>query len=440
MEIETVKKLSLWAQEETQKRFPVLGVNKKREISRLLFEVAKARGQAPSADILPEKIKNFDQAKKYLLQKRYPRAFANLRAKDVYLPKLDLDFTPPSNKMPRAYSPKFIYIQNAAKDTPVALRAKAMFPKAQVLFYDKEAPCAASYSQRTEVLIISKENFDFLKPCPCTSNCVSCGYNLINLGFGCAYECAYCYLQQYQNLHAVTLPSNINDFLAKVDGAKLTKGIFPYIRIGSGEFTDSLLFDDITRYSHDIVNFFRGRKEYFEFKTKSVNIEGLLSVEPCPNIVIGWSVNAPNIVEKCEFLTPSLSARLEAAKKAAEYGYKIAFHFDPVILHDGWKQNYAKTVEQLAKSVPQDAVIWISVGCLRFHRELKRFIETRFSDNTFLDEEFLLDFDGKMRYPAQVRKEIYAFLIPLLKKTFPKTYVYLCMESADIYKDTGLRS
>jgi hypothetical protein len=63
MEIETVKKLSLWAQEETQKRFPALGVNKKREISRLLFEVAKSRGQAPSADILPEKIKNFDQEK-----------------------------------------------------------------------------------------------------------------------------------------------------------------------------------------------------------------------------------------------------------------------------------------------------------------------------------------------------------------------------------------
>ncbi len=438
MDSQTIKNLTQKAREETETKFPFLGVNKKRELTRLIFEIAKARcARAQDAGaVLPQDIKNFEQAKRYLLQKRYPRAFANLRARDVYLPKLDLDFTLPSNKTPRAFYPKVIYADKEVFESPVFLRAQAAYPNAQIKFYEngKIPPCPKHYSQRTEVLVISKENFDFIKPCPCTSNCVSCGYNLINLGFGCAYECAYCYLQQYQNLHAVVLPANINNFLAKIAGAKLTKGIFPYIRIGSGEFTDSLLFDDITRYSGDIVNFFRGRSEYFEFKTKSVNIDGLLSVEAAPNIVAGWSVNPPQIIKTCEFLTPPLEARLEAAAKLARRGYKTAFHFDPIILHEGWRQNYAQTIKQIAQSVPQEAVVWISAGTLRFHRELKRFIETRFADNTILDEEFLLDFDGKLRYPAEVRKEVYCFIMPLLQKHFPNTYIYMCMESAALNK------
>ena len=61
-------------------------------------------------------------------------------------------------------------------------------------------------------------------------------------------------------------------------------------------------------------------------------------------------------------------------------------------------------------------------------------IETRFVNNTILDGEFLLDFDGKMRYADAQRLEVYRFLVPLLRKAFPKTVVYLCMEDPQIVK------
>ena len=75
------------------------------------------------------------------------------------------------------------------------------------------------------------------------------------------------------------------------------------------------------------------------------------------------------------------------------------------------------------------------MGTLRFGRELKKRIENRFPENTILDGEFLLDFDGKMRYGAAQRREVYAFLVPLLRRTFPKTRVYLCMENPQITRD-----
>ena len=82
----------------------------------------------------------------------------------------------------------------------------------------------------------------------------------------------------------------------------------------------------------------------------------------------------------------------------------------------------------MADTLPADKIAWISVGTLRFSRELKKQIETRFPTNFILDGEFLLDFDGKMRYSEEERQEVYNFLKPLLEKTFPQTVVYLCME------------
>ncbi len=412
---------------------PEAGINKKREISRLIFEICKRDELEPKQILSGEKIKNFEQAKKSLLALRYPLSFGKAPASSYYLPKLDLQALPDAEIKQEEFYPKNLFIEKEVLNSPLAKRALDLFPKAKLTVLEKKTFCGSpNYSKRKENLVIIKENFDFIKPCPCTKNCFCCGYNLVNLGFGCAYECSYCFLQQYQNLHAVVLPANIEDFLSKIDGAKLRKGPFPHIRIGSGEFTDSLLFDHITEYSSAIVKFFKGRPEYFEFKTKSANIGNLLKLEALPNIVIGWSVNPQNIISSAEPLTQPLKNRLAAAAKAARHGYKTAFHFDPVIIHENWRENYLKVIEEIKNTVPAESIAWISIGTLRFSRELKKCIESRFKDNKILDGEFLLDFDGKMRYPKTLRKEVYQTFGPALKKAFPQTYVYLCMEEADL--------
>lgn len=406
--------------------FPQIGLNKSRELVRLIFEISK-KTKKQAQDILPkEKVKNFEQTKKYLIKLRYknPKNLAN-----IYLPKLDLNFVPQANLAEKDFNPQNIFIEDLSQNSLLAKRVKAKFPKAKFAVFTGKIPVLKeSYSERKKNLIIYKEKFDFLKPCPCTKGANCCGYNLINLGFGCLYECNYCFLQQYQNLPAIVLPSNISDFLEKVPSAAFRRGHFNYIRLGSGEFTDSLLFDDITNYSTDIINFFKNRQELFEFKTKSVNIDNLLKLPPQKNIVVGWSVNPQNIISQAEPLTPTLKERLAAAAKIAKYGYKVAFHFDPVIIHKNWKENYKNVVEEIAETVPKESIVWVSIGTLRFNRELKKFIECRFPHNIILDEDFYLSFDGKMRYSEEERQEVYTFLKPLLESTFPQTVVYLCME------------
>lgn len=409
---------------------PGLGVNKQRELTRLIYEIAKRDKKTPPEILSAEKNLTFERAKKILLQKRYPRAFSAAPKNAFYLPKLEFDPSQRADLTARPFSPKQIYIEAAVSDTPLAARARQLFPNARVeILEKKQLVGSANFSRRTETLLIHKEQYDFVKPCPCSQGSAGCGYNLINLGFGCRFECEYCFLQQYQNLHAILLPANVQDFLEKIDGVAWRKGPFDRPRIGSGEFTDSLVFDGLTQYSHDIVPFFRARPQLqFEFKTKSTCIDGLLREGGAENVVVSWSVNAPQFIGQVEHFTPDLTARLQAAAQVARAGYRLGFHFDPVVPFDGWKEAYAQAAQQIAASVPLEKVAWISVGLLRFSRELKKAVENRFPENTILDGEFLLDFDGKMRYPQALRAEVYGYFVPLLRKLFPHTYVYICME------------
>lgn len=412
---------------------PGLGVNKTRELVRLLYEINKCG--TPWTQALPaQKNLTFEGAKNHLLKLRYPSAYGHVPKKVFYLPKLELDPAQKADLTPRLFYPKTIYIEPAAAQSALAQRAREMFPTAQFLAWEQGQKVGSSnFSRRTDTLLIFNEKYDFLKPCPCSTGNAGCGYNLVNLGFGCRFECEYCFLQQYQNLHAVLLPANVQDFLARIDGAAFAQGPFDRPRVGSGEFTDSLVFDRLTQYSAEIVPFFRARPHLqFEFKTKSCCIEGLLNQPSAENVVVSWSVNAEHFIETTEHFTPPLSARLAAAAQVARAGYRIGFHFDPVVPFDGWKEAYTAAAEKLAASVPADKVAWVSVGLLRFSRELKKAVENRFPDNTILDGEFLLDFDGKMRYPETLRREVYNCLVPLLRRLLPHTQVYVCMENPSV--------
>ena len=417
-----------------QEILPKLGVNKTRELVRLIYEISKRDHLLPEQILPADEKLNFEAAKNILLKKRYPFNFKTAAKDRFYLPKLELNPALKADLMQKDFYPKNIYIEEGVKNTELAERVRRLFPKA--CFHDtdgKKQVGSPNFSRRTETLLIHQEKYDFLKPCPCSCGSAGCGYNLINLGFGCRFECEYCFLQQYQNLHAVLLPANVQDFLEKIDQAPFRKGPFDRVRIGSGEFTDSLVFDELTQYSHDLVPFFKNRPHLqFEFKTKSTCIDGLLKEGGAENVVVSWSVNAPQFIEQVEHFTPSLTQRLAAAKQVAEAGYRIGFHFDPVVPFDGWKEAYLAAAEQIAASVPREKVAWISVGLLRFSRELKKVVENRFPENWILDGEFLLEFDGKMRYPEKLRQEAYEFFVPHLQKLFPQTVVYVCMEKPHI--------
>jgi len=419
-------------------KFPDFGVNKKQEIIRLVYEISK-RDKIPSEKILDNiDSANFEIVKRELLKRRFPYAVSHNKTIRPYFPKLDINPRNSFNKNKSKLNPKKIFIEKSAKTSYLKNNFKAFFSEAKFIeieslkkfISENKNPGIAGYNKRRDAIFLINEKHDFFKKCPCTKGAKGCGYHVFNLGFGCIFDCTYCYLQEYNNSPGLIFPVNLDKYFEEFSSYKR-----PGMRIGTGEFSDSLMLDHITGYSSSIIEFFRGHSNVtFEFKTKSSNISNLLKAKHAGNIVVSWSVNPQKIIDKNEFFTASLDERLASAEKCAKTGYKIGFHFDPVIYFKGWEQEYAKVIGLIFSKIKPEEIAWISIGTFRFKPELKTIIENRFPENEILDAELLLGYDNKLRYPDGLRIEIYKFLLGELKKYSKKMLVYLCMEPYYIQK------
>jgi len=417
--------------------FAGFGINKTREIARLLYEIAKREHISFRSIISHHRGKNFYACKEELLKRRYPFMHSLSGDKSCfYLPKLDVD---PALKVRfsnnASFCPKHIFVERLVRNSPLACRLKELFPRASFSVIDSvknflqcELSCnpIQSFNKRGENIFITRENYDFIKPCPCTRGAVSCGYYVLNIGFGCTHECSYCFLQEYQNVPGIIFPANPEDFFKHAHLLKSVRGMFPYVRLGSGEFTDSLLFDSYTGYSRIISEAVKHYPDIvFEFKTKSVAIENLLTRPPEKNIVVSWSLNPQTIIHENEWFTPSLCERVSAAAACARHGFKVAFHLDPIIYYQGWRKDYREVVNYLFDRIDYRSLQWISLGTLRFNRGLKKIMENRFPENKILDEEMILGFDGKMRYSDPLRIEMYSGIISDIRARNKRTFIYL---------------
>jgi DNA repair photolyase len=427
-------------------RFPKFGVNKSREIHRLSHEIALRENTSPEKVLESIKEKDYQIVKSSLLRRRYPLTFTTASLNSFYLPKYEINPDFKADTREKSFSPENIYCEKSATGSLLTDNVKKLFPKAAFMeiaslksFLADKSCSVKDYNNRCGTLFLTNEKYDFFKKCPCTGGVVNCGYSIMNLGMGCPYECSYCFLQGYQNVPGVLLPCNISDYLSDEKIVSNVKGLFNYKRIGSGEFTDSLVFDHITNFSKKIIPFFKNRKDiFFEFKTKSVNINNLLECGGANNIIAAWSVNSEKISAENEHKAPSVKQRLEAAKLCAEAGFSTAFHFDPIIPEGNWESGYKETVDMIFDIVPAESIKWISLGTLRMPAALKTVIENRFPENNILNGELLLGKDYKLRYDDALKTRVYKFMNELIKSKKSKAAVYLCMEEADIWKKSGM--
>lgn len=285
-------------------------------------------------------------------------------------------------------------------------------------------------------LLLCRNLGHFFKPCPGTKEYRCCDYQVINIGLHCPMDCVYCILQAYLNNPWLSFFVNVDDLLAEL-GAALAREPNRFWRIGTGEFTDSLALDQLTGLSQILVPFIGQQpRAVLELKTKSAAITNLQGLAHHNRTIVAWSLNSPQIMREEELRTATLDERLQAAGQCAAWGYRLAFHFDPIIDHPGWQEGYAATIEQLFRQVPSDKIAWISLGALRFLPSLKQIAQRRFPKSSFLTEEFIVGLDGKYRYFRSRRVELYRHLYGLLKaQAAPKTCIYLCMESDEIWRE-----
>lgn len=324
----------------------------------------------------------------------------------------------------------------------MARRVLARLPHVPVTVIEDRRMLSAPEQERARwlpeaktTLLLAVQKGPFWRPCPGTKDYICCGYQVLQVTLNCPMDCTYCVLQGYVNVPAITVFVNDEDLLGEL-GGRLEQTPEQVWRLGTGEFGDSLALDELMGLNERLIPWFAGHsRAVLEIKSKRPLPKTLLSRGPNPQVIFAWSLNPEEIIRGEENFTASLQSRLQAAGRAAAAGFRVAFHFDPLIYFPGWEEAYQDTVAQLGGAVPASAIAWISLGGLRFLPRLRPLIHHRFPQSRVAAQEMILAPDGKLRYFKSLRLEMYARMREWLSQAAPGALLYLCMESPRVWQE-----
>lgn len=293
---------------------------------------------------------------------------------------------------------------------------------------------------RDRTAVVEREfRGEFWKPCPGTTGGYRCcGYQILTPMVGCAMYCRYCILQSYLDHQCRIRFTNLGDLEREVrEKLSRRQGV---VRFGTGEFGDSLHHEDELGLSCRIARILEPYPNVVvEFKTKSATVEPLSSIGDKSKVVVGFSMNTPAVIRDMEQGTASLEQRLAAACRCEEMGFRVAFHFDPMIHYPGWENDYRGLVRAIFGSVakPQN-VAWWSLGGLRAMPALKKLLRSRGEESPLFAGEMILGTDRKYRYFRPIRVAFYRAVQDEIERHWPQTTLYLCMESPEVWQEAGM--
>jgi spore photoproduct lyase len=288
-------------------------------------------------------------------------------------------------------------------------------------------PCLAG----KKTLLLTRNQGPFLRRCPGTRDYICCEYNILNFGQYCTMDCAYCILQSYFHPPLLRFFVNHQELWEELEQA-FRQG--RRMRVGTGEFTDSLIWEPWSDLNTQMVERFGiQNKSVLELKTKTTAIDSFKRLNHNRKTILSWSLNTPSVIAQHEKGTASLKARLRAAAQCESWGYPLAFHFDPIVLYPGCEQEYEQVIQSLFEHVSPANIVWISMGTFRFMPALHATVQERFPRSQLFCGEFIPGLDGKMRYFKPLRINMYRRMTESLAKRAPDTTVYLCMEDEQVW-------
>ena len=327
-----------------------------------------------------------------------------------------------------------VVMDEAVADTPVAGRVRERLPHiAPEILPEGEALSPGLV--REDILYLKRYRGRFLRHCPGTSHYRCCGYQIVHIGENCPLRCSYCILQAYFQDRVLKVWANQNDLWRELEQEFDAHPERRY-RVGTGEFTDSLVLEALTGYSRDLVGFLgRYPNVCLELKSKVVDLSWMDAVRDPSRVLPAWSMNAPAIVETEEQgECASLEERLAAARTCARAGLRVCLHFDPMIRFLGWEDGYARTVEMIFDHLRPEDIAYVSMGSFRHMPDLKRCIGENFPGSSYIYGEFVTGIDGKQRLLRPLRVEQFRFLADRLRRGGLDRQLYLCMESDEVWQ------
>ncbi len=337
-----------------------------------------------------------------------------------------------------------LLIEESCRASALVRRIRARLAETVAVSYVDDARAAAladrsspdSFGAGKRRMIVTRKRGGFVTACPAASSKFACcGYLVMNLGSNCPMDCSYCFLQEYlADNPGFQVYGNYGDAFDELERLGRA-GAGRNLRIGTGELADSLAFDSLTGISLDLVEFFAHRPNLLlELKTKTDEIENLLRVDPRGHTLVSWTLSPAAVFRSSERASASPAARIAAARRVLEAGYRVAFHLDPIIAYPDAPADYAALLEALFDTIAPQRIAFLSLGGLRMTPGLRRIVRRRFPDDHMMVGEEVLSPDGRFRAFTPLRVGLYRAIHDQIRRAGVSTPVYLCMEAASVHE------
>jgi len=337
-----------------------------------------------------------------------------------------------------------VYVERGCEDSALATRVLRALPREVPVTHIADAREAARpasgardpFGAGKRRLVIARRKTPFMMLCPAgSSKFACCGYLVLTLASNCPMDCSYCFLQEYlADNPAFQVYANYTDSFDELDRLR-DNARGRSFRVGTGELADSLAFDSLTGISRDLIEFFAGHENLtLELKTKTDEIENLLDVDPRGRVLVSWTLSTDAVYRSSEHLTASPTARIAAARAVLDAGYRVAFHFDPLIAYPDAERDYLLLIDELLDVIPPKQISFVSMGGLRMTPRLRGAARSRFPNDPMLCGEDVLASDGRFRTFTPLRLSLYRALTDRFKKAGATIPAYLCMEPPSVHE------
>ena len=326
---------------------------------------------------------------------------------------------------------EIIYIENSIADHPRTLEILARFPQATPI------PCA-NYKEifnpsnqnfrlqkKNPSLILAQKKGNFALPIPETYGIGGKHNFYFSHMLNCLYDCRYCFLQgMYPSAHYV-LFINYEDFLTDIKFKTAQHPEQP-VWFFSGYDCDSLALDQISQFSPSFLPFFRAHSNaHLELRTKSVNIQPLLSSQPLENVITAFSFTPQEISDQLEKGVPSVSSRLKAMKKLTDSGWQVGLRIDPIIDCNDFTSRYQSLFSDIFSTLPVEMIHSVSLGAFRMPAPFFKKMEKLHPEEKLFTGR-LEKRQGVVSYQEEIENERKETCTQLLLEHIPSNKLFAC--------------
>ncbi|MFG3707002.1 spore photoproduct lyase family protein [Micromonospora sp. NPDC047670] len=261
----------------------------------------------------------------------------------------------------RLFDIRRIYVEPEAAALPRGQVVLARFPDAERVevashsripeLYGDETNVARWVRIKTEALVLGVKKSLTARP-----NGRSADFIAPSTANGCAMACAYCYVPRRKGYsNPVTVFANIDRITGYLGRHVGRQGVKPEPNqcdptawvYDIGENSDCSLDARISDNVRDLVTLFRDLPTAkATFATKHVNRE-LLDWDPRGRTRVRFSLMPARDAKLLDIRTSPIADRMAAIDDFVAAGYEVHVNFSPVVVRDGWLDDWAELLDQL---------------------------------------------------------------------------------------------